>query len=80
MHNIGISEVKAKFAAVCDLAAQGEVVKFTRRRGSQIEEFELRRIAPKKRQLGSWTNDLSDKQLDTLTAPLTEKELAEWNT
>jgi hypothetical protein len=77
--NLGISEVKAKFAAVCDRAAHGEVIRFTRRRGSQVERFELRRVAPAERQLGGWENKFSQAELDSLTAPMTDEELAHWN-
>lgn len=77
--SIGISEVKAKLAAVCDRAAKGEVIRFTRRRGSQLESFELRRVTSGKRQLGAWQHKLSADELESLTAPLNDEELKAWN-
>lgn len=80
MHNpLGVSEVKAKFAAVCDRAAHGEVIRFTRRRGSKVERFELRRVTSGTRELGAWQHKFADAELDTLGAPLTEEERADWN-
>jgi hypothetical protein len=76
---LGISEVKAKFAAVCDCAARGEVIRFTRRRGSKVESFELRRVTPAKRQLGGWRHKFSKTELDSLTAPMTDEERSHWN-
>lgn len=78
--NLGISEVKARLAMICDQASQGEVIRFTRRRGNQVETFELRRVKPVKRQLGSWKGRFNDAELDSLAAPLDDEELAHWNT
>lgn len=76
---VGISEIKAKFAAVCDRAAKGEVIRFTRRRGSQVESFELRRVIEGKRQLGAWQHNFSEAELESLAAPLGDDELKHWN-
>lgn len=76
---LGVSEVKAKFAAVCDRAAHGEVIRFTRRRGSKIERFELRQITPGRRELGAWQGKFDDAEMDALSAPMTEQEQADWN-
>lgn len=76
---LGVSEVKARFAAVCDRAADGEVIQFTRRRGSRVERFELRRITPGLRELGAWQDKFSDQEMDELSAPMTEAERADWN-
>ncbi|MES0872819.1 hypothetical protein [Sinimarinibacterium thermocellulolyticum] len=77
---IGISEVKAKLAAVCDRAAQGEVIRFSRRRGNRVENFELRCVADGRRTFGAWQDKFSKAQLDSLSAPLTKAELDAWNT
>lgn len=77
--NLGISDVKAKFSAICDQAADGEVICFTRQRGNRIEHFELRRAAPSKRQLGAWQGQLPAKAVDALSAPLTQEELDTWS-
>ena len=80
MHNpLGVSEVKAKFAAVCDRAAHGEVIRFTRRRGSQVEHFELRRLPSGKRELGAWRDKFSPEEMDALVAPMSDAEYADWN-
>jgi hypothetical protein len=76
---LGISEVKAKLAKVCDQAAQGQVIHFTRRRGHKVETFEIRRVKSTKRQLGNWQGKFSEAELDSLAAPLTGDELAHWN-
>jgi hypothetical protein len=76
---LAISEVKAKLAAICDQAARGEVIRFTRRRGNRVEMFELRRVKSAKRRLGNWKDKFSETELESLTAPLTDDELAHWN-
>lgn len=75
----GISEVKARLAAMCDRASRGEVIQFSRRRGNRIERFELRRVTETKRQLGGWEGRLTEDELESLTAPLSEAELRDWN-
>ncbi len=75
----GISEVKAKIAAICNQDAQGEVIRFTRRRGNRVETFELRRVESARRQLGNWQDKFSEAELESLTTPLSDKELAHWN-
>jgi hypothetical protein len=77
--SLGISEVKARLAAVCDQAAQGEVIRFTRRRGNRVETFELRRVESARRRLGSWQDKFSEAELESLTAPLSDEELAHMN-
>lgn len=77
--SIGISDVKAKFSAICDRAAHGEVIRFTRRRGSHVEYFELRRSPTKTRELGVWRDKFTPEQIDELSAPTTDDELIDWN-
>lgn len=79
VESLGISEVKAKLSAICDRAARGEAVRFARRRGNQVERFELRRIHECKRELGAWRGKLRQEEIDRLSAPLDEHGLAAWN-